>query len=37
VILHPTSKLDGGIIRDLYGSEMAVVRHDHHIHEDPDG
>jgi zinc transport system ATP-binding protein len=31
VILHPTSKLDGGIIRELYGSEMAVVRHDHEL------
>ena len=31
VILHPTAKLDGGIIRDLYGSEMAVVRHDHEL------
>jgi zinc transport system ATP-binding protein len=31
VILHPTAKLDGGIIRELYGSEMAVVRHDHHL------
>lgn len=31
VILHPTAKLDGGIIRDLYGSEMAMVRHDHEL------
>jgi zinc transport system ATP-binding protein len=31
VILHPTSKLDGGIIADLYGSEMAIVRHDHEL------
>jgi len=31
VILHPTAKLDGGIIRQLYGSEMAVVRHDHEL------
>jgi len=31
VILHPTAKLDGGIIADLYGSEMAVVRHDHQL------
>lgn len=31
VILHPTAKLDGAIIRELYGSEMAVVRHDHEI------
>jgi zinc transport system ATP-binding protein len=31
VILHPTAKLDGGIIAELYGSEMAVVRHDHEL------
>jgi zinc transport system ATP-binding protein len=31
VILHPTAKLDGGIIAELYGSEMAVVRHDHRL------
>jgi len=31
VILHPTAKLDGGIIAELYGSEMAVVRHDHKL------
>jgi zinc transport system ATP-binding protein len=31
VILHPTAKLDGGIIAELYGSEMAVVRHDHQL------
>jgi zinc transport system ATP-binding protein len=31
VILHPTAKLDGEIIRQLYGSEMAVVRHDHEL------
>jgi zinc transport system ATP-binding protein len=30
-ILHPTSHIDGGIIRELYGSEMAVVQHDHEI------
>jgi zinc transport system ATP-binding protein len=31
VILHPTAKLDGGIIRKLYGSEMAVVQHDEEL------
>lgn len=31
VILHPTAEIDGKIIRDLYGSEMAMVRHDRHL------
>lgn len=30
-ILHPTSHIDGGIIRELYGSEMVMVQHDHQI------
>jgi zinc transport system ATP-binding protein len=31
VILHPTTQITGEIIRELYGSEMSVVRHDHRI------
>lgn len=27
VTLHPTTTLDGGVIRELYGGEMALVRH----------
>lgn len=36
VVLHPTAKLNGGIIAELYGSEMAVVRHDHALTGPPD-
>ena len=31
VLLHPTSKLDAGIISELYGSEMAMVQHEHEL------
>ena len=31
VILHPTSNIDGKIIQDLYGSEMALVQHPHSL------
>ena len=31
VILHPTSTLSGEIIQDLYGSEMALVQHEHDV------
>ena len=30
-ILHPTSRLTGEIIRELYGSDMAVVQHEHSV------
>ena len=29
VFTHPTSELTGQMIRDLYGGEIALVRHDH--------
>jgi zinc transport system ATP-binding protein len=28
VVVHPTSELSGEVIRDIYGSEMKMVRHD---------
>ncbi|MEM0896348.1 MAG: ABC transporter ATP-binding protein [Verrucomicrobiota bacterium] len=40
VHLHPTTALDGGILADLFGKNLRVVRHDHdcpdgeHIHHD---
>ena len=34
VLLHPTSNIDGKIIRELYGSDMALVQHEHR-HEPP--
>jgi zinc transport system ATP-binding protein len=35
VILHPTSNIDGRIIRDLYGSDMSLVQHPHALEEAP--
>ena len=35
VLLHPTSTLSGEVIQELYGSDMALVQHEHHI-GDPD-
>ncbi|MBO7726212.1 MAG: ABC transporter ATP-binding protein [Thermoguttaceae bacterium] len=33
VLVHPTSQLDGTAIRELYGSDQLLVRHDHRCHE----
>jgi len=38
VHIHPVSRLDGSIIREIYGHDLDLVRHDHicsakgHIH-----
>ena len=37
VLLHPTATLDGEVIRDLYGSEMALVQHEHELGGRPAG
>ena len=29
VVLHPTSELTGQLIRDMYGADMRMIRHDH--------
>ncbi len=29
VLIHPTSELDGQTIQEIYGKELAIVRHDH--------
>ena len=29
VVVHPTSELDGNMVRDIYGEEIRLVRHDH--------
>lgn len=34
VFTHPTSELTGQMIRDLYGGEIALVRHDHRSGEE---
>jgi zinc transport system ATP-binding protein len=33
VSVHPTEELTGDVLRDLYGQELRVVRHDHCGHE----
>jgi zinc transport system ATP-binding protein len=43
VAVHPTSEITGEIIRDMYGGDVRVVRHDHggpgdgHAHEGGEG
>ena len=38
VVVHPTSELSGTMIRDIYGGDIRMIRHDHrcaaegHIH-----
>jgi zinc transport system ATP-binding protein len=34
VVVHPTSKITGQVIADLYGSDMRLVRHDHRCSHD---
>lgn len=34
VVAHPTSDITGQIIRDIYGMDMRIVRHDHRCSED---
>ncbi len=29
VIIHPTSELTGNLIRDMYGGDLQMIRHDH--------
>lgn len=33
VLVHPTSDLNGNVIRDIYGSDIQLVRHDHRCSE----
>ncbi len=30
VLIHPTSELTGELIRDMYGGDIKMIRHDHH-------
>lgn len=34
VVVHPTSELNGTLIRDLYGVDLLMVRHDHRCSEE---
>jgi zinc transport system ATP-binding protein len=36
VLLHPTSNIDGKIIQELYGSDMALVQHEHGVEKEND-
>jgi len=33
VVIHPTSELNGTLVRKLYGDGMRLIRHDQHIEE----
>ena len=39
VVIHPTSNVDGTMIKDIYGGDLKMIRHDHrccemgHIHD----
>lgn len=34
VIVHPTSNINGHIIRDIYGGDLRMIRHDHRCSEE---
>ncbi len=38
VAVHPTAELTGGVIRDLYGQDLRLIRHDHDclVHHHPE-
>ncbi len=29
VVIHPTSELTGDLIKDMYGGDLRMIRHDH--------
>lgn len=33
LVVHPTSEIEGQVIRDIYGQEMRLIRHDHRCSE----
>lgn len=34
VVIHPTSELTGDLIRDMYGGDLQMIRHDHRCSEE---
>ena len=32
VVVHPTREITGRVIRDLYGTDMTLIDHQHHVH-----
>jgi zinc transport system ATP-binding protein len=37
VQVHPTDKLDGAIITDIYGHDVNLIRHDYRCHGEHGG
>ncbi len=33
VLVHPTSEINGAIVKDIYGADMRMIRHDHRCSE----
>ncbi len=33
VVVHPTSEINGALIKDIYGADMCMIRHDHRCSE----
>ncbi len=34
VVVHPTSEINGTIIKDIYGGDICMIRHDHRCGEE---
>ena len=34
VVIHPTSDITGEVIKDMYGGDYRMIRHDHRCAED---
>ncbi len=34
VVVHPTSEINGTVIKDIYGGDICMIRHDHRCSED---
>ena len=34
VVVHPTSEINGQIIKEIYGTDISMIRHDHHCSEE---
>ena len=34
VVVHPTSEINGKIIKEIYGTDINIIRHDHQCSEE---
>ncbi len=34
VVVHPTSEINGQIIKEIYGTDLRMIRHDHRCSEE---